>query len=37
MWVEKDEPHTMIKLQGFLEGFASPEIVHEMVRVEKDR
>jgi hypothetical protein len=36
LWVEKAEPHTMIKLQGKLEGFSSPEKVHELVEVEKD-
>lgn len=36
MWVEKDEPHTMIKMQGYLEGIASPELVHELVKVEKN-
>jgi hypothetical protein len=36
MWVEKDAPHTMIKLQGKLEGFSSPEKVYELIEVEKD-
>jgi len=33
-WVEKKEPHTVIKLQGRIDGFDQPEKVHELIKVE---
>lgn len=36
LWVEKESPHSMIKLQGMFEGFASPQKVHELIKVQKD-
>ncbi len=33
MWVDADSPHAMVKLQGKIEGFASPEKVQELTKV----
>jgi hypothetical protein len=35
LWVEKGELHAIIKIQGKLEGFAAPEKVHELIRVDR--
>lgn len=35
LWVLKDEPHTMIRLQGKLEGFSQPEKSQELVKIER--
>jgi len=34
LWVEKAEPHMMIKMQGKVDGIVAPEKVHELVKVE---
>lgn len=33
LWVEKQEPYSMIKLQGKLEGLSSPVKAHELIKV----
>jgi len=33
LWVQTQPPHAMVKMQGRLEGFSSPEKVHELVKV----
>ncbi len=36
IWVEMDEPHNMVRFQGKIHGFASPEKVEELVEVIKN-
>lgn len=33
LWVDKQAPHTMIRFQGKFEGFTSPDMVQELVKV----
>jgi hypothetical protein len=37
LWVDKAEPHTMIKMQGKFNGLAAPEQVNELVRLYRDK
>jgi Protein of unknown function (DUF3108) len=36
IWVEMEEPHTMVKFQGKIHGFSSPEKVEELVEITKN-
>ena len=36
LWVEMDQPHTMVKFKGKIHGFTSPEKVEELVEIIKN-
>jgi len=36
LWVQSQPPHAMVKMQGKLDGFNSPEKVHELVKIHEN-